>query len=310
MKVLIADDEFVSRRLLESSLTRWGYDVLVAGDGEEAARILLAPDGPKLAVLDWLMPGMDGIQVCQEVRGNKSEPYTYILLLTSKRSQDDIILGLEAGADDYVTKPFDPAELKVRLRTGKRILFLQEQLISAREALRDQATRDQLTGLWNRSMVLELLGEELNRANREGNSLAVVMADLDNFKAVNDTYGHAIGDIVLCAAAAAMRDAVRRYDAVGRYGGEEFLIVLPGCDEANAMSHAERLRHAVSQVAVGAKDAIRPTVSLGVAVTNPGTSREPIDLLQAADDALYEAKRSGRDRAVLGRMAEPFCAPI
>ena len=310
MKVLIADDEVVSRRLLESSLNRWGYDVLVAGDGAEAARILLAPDGPKLAVLDWLMPGMDGTQLCQEVRKTKPEPYTYILLLTSKRAQDDVIRGLEAGADDYVTKPFDPAELKVRLRTGKRILYLQDQLISAREALRDQATRDQLTGIWNRAMVMDLLSEELARAGREGTSLGIVMADLDHFKAVNDTYGHAMGDLVLRATADAMRDAVRRYDSIGRYGGEEFLILLPGCDESNALSHAERLRQAVSRVAVSAKDVIRPTVSLGVAVARQGTSQDPIDLLQAADDALYQAKRGGRNRIELCQVVEPFCAAI
>src|ERR1017187_8253967 len=129
MKVLVADDEAVSRRLLESSLRRWGYDVVVAKDGHEASRILLSPDAPKLAVLDWLMPGIDGTQLCRDLRRNKPEPYTYILLLTGKREKDDVIRGLDAGADDYVTKPFDPAELRVRLRTGKRILYLQEQLI-------------------------------------------------------------------------------------------------------------------------------------------------------------------------------------
>src|SRR4051794_13661658 len=118
MKVLIAEDEAVSRRLLESTLRRWGYDVLVARDGAEASEMLLSADAPKMAVLDWLMPGMDGAELCEKIRQNKSEPYTYILLLTGKRTQADVIRGLEAGADDYVTKPFDPAELQVRLRTG------------------------------------------------------------------------------------------------------------------------------------------------------------------------------------------------
>jgi two-component system, cell cycle response regulator len=200
MKVLIADDETVSLRLLESSLRRWGYDVVVAKDGLEASQILLSPDSPKLAVLDWMMPGMDGIQLCQEIRRNKPEPYTYILLLTGKRAQDDVIAGLDAGADDYVTKPFDPAELKVRLRTGKRILFLQEQLINAREALRDQATHDRLTGLWNRAAILDMLNSELARAARQGAPVAIMMADLDSFKAINDTYGHPTGDDVLVSA--------------------------------------------------------------------------------------------------------------
>ncbi len=158
MKVLIAEDEPVPRRLLEVSLERWGYEVVIAKDGVEANQILLSPDAPKMAVLDWLMPGIDGIQLCRNIRRNKPEPYTYILLLTGRRTQDDVIQGLEAGADDYVRKPFDPAELKVRLRTGKRILYLQDRLISAREA-RDQATRDALTGL--ELSIPDILGDEL-----------------------------------------------------------------------------------------------------------------------------------------------------
>jgi two-component system, cell cycle response regulator len=300
MKVLIAEDEPVPRRLLESSLERWGYEVMVAKDGLEANQILLSPDAPKMAVLDWLMPGIDGIELCRNIRRNKPEPYTYILLLTGRRNQDDVIQGLEAGADDYVRKPFDPAELKVRLRTGKRILYLQDRLISAREALRDQATRDSLTGLWNRGAILDILGDELARCAREGASLGVIMADLDSFKHVNDTYGHMIGDEVLRGVVRAMRSSVRRYDAVGRYGGEEFLIVLPGCDESNAVSHAERLRSAVGRVAIETPLAIvHPSISLGVVVSDRHTSLDVGDLIQAADAALYKAKNGGRNRVEL-----------
>src|SRR6185295_7273966 len=157
MKVLIADDEAISRRLLESLLRRWGYDVVVANDGLEASRILQLPGAPKLVVFDWMMPGLDGAQLCREVRERKQDPYTYILLLTGKRAKGDVIEGLEAGADDYITKPFEPQELKVRMRTGKRILCLQDQLIAAREALRDMAMHDSLTGLCNRAAILESL---------------------------------------------------------------------------------------------------------------------------------------------------------
>lgn len=302
MKVLVADDEAVSRRLLESSLTRWGFDVIVASDGIEASRILLSPDAPKLALLDWMMPGSDGIQLCQKIRTRKPEPYTYILLLTGKREKEDVIRGLEAGADDYITKPFDPSELKVRLRTGKRILYLQDQLIGAREALRDQATHDPLTRLWNRSAIFEILEHELGRTQREGGSLGVVMADLDHFKAVNDTYGHPAGDEVLRQASQAMCESTRRYDSVGRYGGEEFLIVLPGCDASNAVSHAERMRAAVAEIRceVGG-DTICPSASLGVAVTSKHRPATAIDLLEAADAALYLAKRRGRNRVELAR---------
>ena len=304
MKVLIADDEPVPRRLLESSLQRWGYEVVLARDGTEANQILLSPDGPKLAVVDWLMPGINGAQLCRNIRRHKPEPYTYLILLTGRRSQADVIAGLEAGADDYIRKPFDPAELKVRLRTGKRILYLQERLISAREALRDQATRDPLTGLWNRTAILDILGDELSRSAREEASLGLIMADLDCFKLINDTYGHPTGDEVLRATARAMRNALRRYDAVGRYGGDEFLIVLPGCDESNSVSHAERLRTAVSRVVVETPSAsIQVKISLGVVVSNRQSSLDVGELIQSADAAMYRAKNEGRDRVELSLAA-------
>ncbi len=304
MRVLVAEDEPTSRRLLQSSLSRWGYEVVVAQDGNEAARILLSPDAPKLAVLDWLMPGIDGAQLCRNIRGNKPEPYTYILLLTGKSGKLDVIEGLEAGADDYVCKPFDPRELKVRLRTGKRIIYLQDQLISAREALRDQATRDQLTGLWNRAAALGILTSELQRSRREGASLGIVMVDLDHFKHVNDTFGHLVGDEVLRRVAQAMSDVTRRYDSVGRLGGEEFLIVLPGCDESNAISHAERMRAAVARLEItGQAELILPKISVGVSVYNGEPLVDEFDLIQAADSALYQAKRGGRNRVELGNLA-------
>jgi len=272
VRVLIADDEIVARRLLESSLRRWGYDVVVAQDGAEASRLLLSPDAPKLAVLDWLMPGIDGVQLCQDIRRTKPEPYTYILLVTAKTAQSDVILGLEAGADDYLSKPFNAAELKVRLRTGKRILYLQEQLIGAREALRDRATRDALTGLWNRAAILDILDNELSRTRREGASLGIAIADLDLFKRVNDEFGHPTGDNLLRKVAEAMQATTRNYDSVGRYGGEEFLIVLPGCDGLNAASHAERLRAAVGRVVM---ETPAGTISPSISAWRQGRPAKP-----------------------------------
>ena len=190
MKVLIADDDPVSRRLLASAVCRWGYEAIVVQDGNEALRALLARDAPNLAILDWRMPGMDGTELCREIRQRKSEPYTYITLLTSRNAQNDLILGLEAGADDYLTKPFDPAELKVRLWTGKRFVYLQDQLISSREVLRYQATRDHLTDLLNRASILGVLGDELVRATREARPLGIAVADIDHFKSINGTFGH------------------------------------------------------------------------------------------------------------------------
>jgi diguanylate cyclase (GGDEF)-like protein len=301
MKVLVADDDPVSLRLLESSLSRWGYDVVKARDGLDALRILQEEDPPKLLVLDWMMPGLDGLQLCQRIRDRQNEPYTYILLLTGKKAKADVVQGLDAGADDYIAKPFDPDELQVRLRTGKRILYLQEQLISAREALREQATHDPLTGLWNHGAIVEILATELARQKRHGGSLGVLLADIDHFKQINDVHGHLVGDAVLQHAATTMRNATRRYDATGRLGGEEFLIVLPGCNQTNAMSHAERMRREIEQTVIEtSRGVVSITASLGVTTCEPGFDGDVTQMIRTADAALYQAKREGRNRVCYG----------
>jgi diguanylate cyclase (GGDEF)-like protein len=196
-----------------------------------------------------------------------------------------------------MTKPFEPQELKVRLRTGKRILFLLDELTATREMLRDLAARDPLTKLWNHNSILELLSVEITRAERQKTSVGVVLLDLDNFKEVNDTHGHLVGDHVLRDAAEIMSGTIRPYDAVGRFGGEEFLVILPGCDEINATSHAERLRAALQRIAVQSpKGAVRITASLGVTVVGPETGVDASAAIQAADTAMYAAKRAGRNR--------------
>jgi two-component system, cell cycle response regulator len=296
MDILIADDDPVSCKLLQVSLGHAGYRVATVIDGEEALRALERPNCPRLVVLDWMMPGMDGVDICREVRKQAREPYIYIILLTAKGQQEEIIEGLEAGADDYITKPFDLQELKARLRAGKRILELQEELVSAREQLRIQATHDSLTGLLNRKAILEILDRELVRSLRQGTEFSVIMADLDHFKSINDTHGHATGDAVLREAARRMQASIRPYDAVGRYGGEEFLIVSPGCGVDGAAEQAERLRQSISSAAIETLDvAISATMSLGFAVA-PTEARLPVDLLHAADAALYAAKNNGRNR--------------
>src|SRR5579862_1794375 len=246
MRILIADDSIVSRHLLDATLRKWGYEVVAACDGVEAWNILQAPDAPSLAILDWVMPGMTGPEVCRKVRehakdSKEQECYTYILLLTSKSLKEDLIEGMESGADDYVTKPFDQHELKVRLRAGTRIIDLEHQLVAAREELREQATKDFLTRIWNRSSILDIFQRELTRGAREQRPVGVVLADLDHFKTINDTYGHFAGDAVLREFTRRILSSMRPYDAIGRYGGEEFLMVLPGCDEDAAMAQAERM---------------------------------------------------------------------
>jgi diguanylate cyclase (GGDEF)-like protein len=294
--VLIADDDPVSRRLLQVSLGNAGYRVVMAADGAEALQKLNEPDSPRLAVLDWMMPVVDGVEVCRTIRRSAREPYLYIVLLTAKGHQTEIIEGLEAGADDYITKPFDLQELKARLRAGKRILELQEQLVTAREQLRVQATHDSLTGLFNRMAILEALDREVTRSIREKKPIAVIMADLDHFKDINDTHGHQAGDVVLRETARRMSASLRAYDSVGRYGGEEFLMVVPGSGLDAALELAERLRQGVSAEPVCVDAAmISTTVSLGLAVSTAENCR-PDQLLYQADEALYAAKRAGRNR--------------
>jgi diguanylate cyclase (GGDEF)-like protein len=300
MKILIADDDRVSLRRLERTLAGWGYHVHTATDGTEAWQQLAQPDAPKMAILDWMMPGIDGVEICRRERQLARERYTYILLLTAKSSKADIIEGLKSGADDYLCKPVDPSELEFRLRAGGRIVELQESLFNACRALKQQATHDQLTDLWNRRAIHEFLTQELSRSVRESAPLGIVLADIDHFKMINDTYGHFVGDGVLSEIAARLKRELRDYDRIGRYGGEEFLIVLPGCSTEDAVRQAERLRAAVQQTPFLVSNSTLPvTLSAGVAV-NEGSRQFDVDsLLQRSDLALYRAKHSGRNRVAL-----------
>lgn len=313
MRILIADDSIVSRHLLDATLRKWGYEVVVVSDGIEAWNVLQAEDAPTIAILDWVMPGLTGPEVCRRVRERAKDEsiYTYILLLTSKSMREDLIEGMEAGADDYLVKPFDQNELKVRLRAGTRIIDLQQELIRAREDLRDQATKDSLTRIWNRSAILDILDREIARGGRERRPVGIVLADLDHFKSVNDTYGHFAGDAVLREFSRRMIASIRPYDAIGRYGGEEFLIVLPGCDENCTAGQAERMRAALANEPMSINDEGRLiTSSFGATTWRPGCENTQEALIGIADKALYMAKHKGRDRVVyLPPQEEPADVP-
>jgi two-component system, cell cycle response regulator len=292
MKVLIAEDDPVTRRLLESSLKRWGYEPVLAEDGVLAWMLLQREDAPELAVLDWMMPGLSGVEICQRLRARKTGSYVYIVLVTSRGEKDDFVEGMEAGADDYLVKPYSPYELQQRLRAGARVLSLQT-------ALREQATLDSLTTLWNRRSILEILNQERSRARREGRPLALALADIDHFKLINDTYGHITGDHVLQEIARRMRSCARDYDSVGRYGGEEFLFVLPGCNGPAADCFGQRLRRAMyGKPILSDHLQLSITISIGVHSLSPCESAPISDLIQRADTALYRAKRNGRNRVV------------
>jgi two-component system cell cycle response regulator len=310
VKILVAEDDPVSRRLLEVILRKWGYEIVTCADGQAAWDALQAPDAPQLVILDWMMPRLDGLQVCKKVRNpdeRPAEPYVYIILLTAKSQKTDMVTGLEAGADDYLTKPFDAQELRMRLRAGRRILDLLDELVRARKILREQARKDSLTQLCTRATVLELLKHELDRSQRNSMDqdapVSVVLADLDHFKHINDTYGHLAGDAVLRETAHRMRDAIRPYDSIGRYGGEEFLLVLSNCDTIRAAAIAERLLQAVRKdTIVLAEATVSVTLSAGVATS--GVIQDPETLVGAADAALYRAKRGGRNRVEVATVAD------
>ena len=297
MRVLIADDDPMQRLFLSRCLTSWGYDTLVAEDGEEAWKILAQDDAPPLVLLDWMMPGMDGTELCQRIRGLKDRPYTYVVLLTARSEQKDLLSGLGAGADDYMTKPVNTPELQARLRSGQRIIDLQNKLRIAYESQKYEATHDSLTELWNRPAILDLFARECAKAAREKTTIGVLIADVDHFKIINDSFGHVCGDITLREIARRMQASMRPYDFLGRYGGEEFLVIVPGCDPHTVCEVAERIRLGVAEHPINVREnQIAATLSIGVNTSSPYSVEQRDELLQHADKALYRAKQNGRNR--------------
>lgn len=290
MKVLIADDDPLSSGAMQRLLKMWGYDPIVAANGEEAWEVLCQDDAPPLAIIDWMMPGIDGVELCQRLRNERPDPYVYVLMLTARGDTDDIVAAIGAGADEYLVKPFDEQELFVRLRSGKRILDIQQ-------ALHYKACHDPLTEVLNRAAVHEVFVKELSRANRHGSSVGIMMTDLDHFKHINDRYGHPVGDEVLREAVGRMQEELRTYDSIGRVGGEEFILVVPNCSRKHLAEAGERLRRRISSKPFQTAGGVIPvTVSIGVAVNKDWPDSTADDLVRLADQALYRAKASGRDR--------------
>jgi diguanylate cyclase (GGDEF)-like protein len=286
------------RKILKSWLESWGYQVTIAEDGAKAWCTLEAEPAPQLLILDWMMPSMDGLELCRMVRERDKSPYQYILLVTAKDDKQDLVRGLEAGADDYLSKPFDRNELRARLRTGRRILTLQAEQAQTREELHFQATHDALTGIWNRRAILEMMSREFEIAARSNSSIGVILLDVDHFKRVNDTCGHLAGDAVLIEIARRIRQTIRSYDLAGRYGGEEFLVVLPDCDTERIRRCGERIRSAIADEPILAEGShLTVTVSAGTTVLDPVPGAEG-NALAVADTALYQAKNAGRNRVI------------
>jgi diguanylate cyclase (GGDEF)-like protein len=308
VKILVAEDDAISRRLLQKTLERAGYEVQAVENGRLAREELCRADGPRLALLDWEMPEVDGPGVCRAVRERAEKSYVYMIFLTSKESSEDKVEGLRSGADDYLTKPFHAEELKARLRTGLRILSLEDRLVEAREDMRFKATHDALTGLWNRGVIMELLDRELARAHRERHSTAILLCDVDHFKRVNDTHGHPVGDEVLREVAKRLLASVRSYDYVGRYGGEEFLVVLNNCDPASSLGRAEQMRDMIAKREfITKRGPLAVTMSVGLLRSVDWGEMSAEQYLAHVDAALYAAKAGGRNCV---RVAEPGAGAV
>ncbi len=297
--ILIVEDNPVSRKHLEMSLTKAGEKVISAKNGREALENFEKDFFP-IVITDWIMPEKNGLELCRAIRNHTLQGYVFIVLLTANDSKRDIIAGLEAGADDYLTKPFNNAELMARLNTGKRILRLERSLKKANEEIRKLSITDPLTGIYNRVYLTDRLPQEIKRARRYGHPLSLIMCDIDHFKRINDSYGHHAGDITLKAFVGYLKQSIRgNVDWVARYGGEEFLIVLPETGLECACRAAERIRHSVSEMAVNIEGKeISITASFGLSSFNPSEYNEkisPESMIEEADKFMYQAKRKGRN---------------
>lgn len=303
MKALIADDDQVLRMILEKQLQSWGFDTVTARDGAEAYNIIsdeLEP--PRIVLLDWEMPELNGIQLCKKIRAIETNDPPYIILITGHTDSDHIATALQAGANDFLSKPTKPLELRARLGVGMRTLELQRRLNLANHMLAYKAEHDELTGLRNRGALIERLDAEIARIQRSGENLALAIFDIDHFKRVNDTYGHPVGDRVLKEFAERMRETFRPYDLLGRYGGEEFVVAcaIPQEETENVF---ERFRKKVADTPFLEDDlSLDITVSIGVREYSgePGSITSTLlTLIADADAALYRAKNGGRNRLEL-----------
>jgi two-component system, cell cycle response regulator len=297
MRILLAEDSRVYQRLIAGYLKQWGFSLELAGDGTEAWKLLGRSDAPVLALLDWVLPGMNGIDLCRNIRSLcTNDRYVYTVLLTGKTEKQDLVRAMEAGADDYLVKPFIAEELRARLFAGKRILELHQKLLSAQQSLHFAATHDFLTSLWNRAEIMDFLHREMERGRREGKPVGVVLLDIDHFKSINDSLGHGAGDQVLKELARRIRAQLRSYDGLGRYGGEEFLLVLPGCDLETTIRRLDVIRHSIAEPPfLTDRGTTLVTVSMGATVSDGSEDGNCESLLQEADVALYRAKQGGRN---------------
>jgi len=296
LPVLVVEDSPFSRKLLEYALSGDSYSLLLAENGKEALQ-LFKEHRPAIVITDWMLPDSSGPELCERIRAESPESYTYIILLTSMTEKEDIVRGLSSGADDYLTKPFDRDELLARIGVGRRIIGLHREIDAKNKLLLEMAHTDSLTGLPNRRAIEEWAKRQLRGAARHGYSLWVVLADLDGFKNINDSYGHEAGDQVLCGVARILKEHTRASDLSGRMGGDEFLLVMTHVEKANIPLAVERLREKIASLKFSfGGESISVTASFGVCGFQGKEPPEFSVLVRQSDNALYGAKRSGRNQ--------------
>jgi len=299
MKILIVEDELISRRMVKKYLVDAGHDIVEAEDGQ-AAWELFQNEPFQMVITDWIMPRLDGPELVQKIRRSGQKSYTYIIMLTAMDDKKNVVFGLESGVDEYLTKPFNGRELVARVASGMRILKLEEQLMQAHQQMENLAMRDGLTGLLNRRAIEEYAESEFNITERKERALSIIMIDIDHFKQVNDKFGHKTGDYALQQVAKILKEDLRNYDRVGRWGGEEFILILPDTWVDDAAIVAERIRIEIAEtkflLETGESFSIR--ISLGVACASSQVS-SLAKLIDSADQAMYQAKQNGRNRVCI-----------
>lgn len=311
MKVLVADNDTMTRVILARHLEKWGFEPVTADDGESAWEALGNDDHPRIAILDWEMPGIDGIEICERLRNRPHDRLVYVILLTAKSSEDDMALALKSGAHSFVTKPVSEALLCSHVSVGCRLITAEDRLndlIGKMEAIAedrahqllkaDQLARtDCLTGVKNRRGLYEVAEAEIRRAQRYSRPLSLIAFDIDHFKGINDSWGHDAGDDVLRDLARVCADELREGDTLGRIGGDEFVVLLPETKQSAAVAVAERVRQSIEEFTFSVGDStIQATVSVGIASLFPIDGASVDVLMKRADEALYVAKGNGRNR--------------